>query len=89
MAASSLAKTVGIVTIKRLEIEGFLYTDFEMSVLPNLSQDVIIGHDLLSKHRNLVVKFDGDKADMYLDPPSSVLCNLVAAKMIHLFYFTT
>jgi hypothetical protein len=80
-AASAIAKTTGVVTLSQLDVEGFTYNNFQMSVLPGLSHEVIIGHDLLSKHKNLVVKFNGDKEDMYLNPPSSLYCNLAAAKI--------
>lgn len=83
-AASSLANTTGVVTISKLEVEGFTYTNFNMSVLPGLSHEVIIGHDLLSRHKKLVVKFNGDKDDMHLNNPSSSplpYCNLAAARI--------
>ncbi len=77
LASSSCVQTAGTVPVS-LQIEGHVYKDLRLSVLPGLCNDILIGHDLLSQHRRLVVEFEGHKSDMLL-PNKVSFCNLAEA----------
>ena len=81
LAAATSTHTIGTATLESLEVEGFTYNNFQISVLPGLCHEVIIGHDLLSRHNKLIVKFGGEKEDMQLHSQNVGFCNLVAANI--------
>ena len=53
-------------TVVRLELDNHQYNNFHFGVLPNMCANIIIGHDLLMQHRNLIVNFAGPRADLIL-----------------------
>ena len=84
LASSAITLTDGIVTVPRLEVDGNVYKDFPLSVLPGLCCDVLLGHDLLSKHKRLIVRFNGEREDIQVNTcTEDIFCNLVAANIDH------
>ena len=74
MATSNLQTcTMGhcMVTLKYKET---IYRNVKLAVLDNLCSDVLLGHDFLQQHQQLVIPFNGKK------PPFNV-CGLLAANI--------
>ena len=73
--------------IKELKVGDFCHNDFKLGILPGLCCDVLLGHDLFSKHGNLIVKFGGKEDDFVFDQVSSktplprALCNVAKAEI--------
>ena len=71
--------------ISELKINGFVHKNFKLSVLEGLCSDIIIGHDLLSKHENVVVTFGGTQPAMVIDQitpkDSHQVCSVSKAKI--------
>ena len=65
-----------IATISVLELQDFQYHNAHISVLPGLCADMIIGHDILSKHHSLVVDFGGEGQDLVISTINSPDSNL-------------
>ncbi|KAA3671022.1 uncharacterized protein DEA37_0003302, partial [Paragonimus westermani] len=55
-----------------VDYRGNRYSSVNLSLLPNLCSDVLLGHDFLEQHQHILIFFGGSK------PPFS-LCSLTAA----------
>lgn len=80
MASTSLWTNVeGFICVK-LEIGEHTYTNCKLTVLKELCSDVLIGHDTLRAHSNILLNFGGDKAPL-------TICSHAVAKIgpVHLF----
>jgi hypothetical protein len=89
----STTKTLGSILVSKLEIQDFVYQNFEFSILQGLCCDAIIGHDVFAKHKNLIVNFGGNNSDMHINPiiddfldeycysADSTYCNLAQANI--------
>lgn len=74
MATTSLcSKALGECTVS-LQILEHRYENVTLSILPNLCAEIIIGHDLLSRHTRLEMKLGGEGTPL-------AICNLAAAKV--------
>jgi transposase InsO family protein len=54
-----------------LSIKGELYHNIKLLVLENLCCDLLLGHDFMRLHKNVSIKFGGDR-------PTLSVCNLIA-----------
>ena len=74
MASTSLTKeTAGHVKV-RLKYKKRYYNDFKLSLLPNLCCDIILGHDFIKLHTNLIMNFQSKKETISV-------CGVAAAKV--------
>lgn len=69
MASTSLSSWTLTYCLLNLEVERQEYTDFKLSVLPDLCAAVILGQDFMGQHESICVKFGGKR------PPLNV-CGL-------------
>ena len=81
-SSSNSTWTEGNVSVK-LELEDFTYEQFPVQVLKNLCCDFLMGIDLFSQHKNLVIDYKGAKGDLKMAPVSNlqVQCNLSQANI--------
>ena len=93
MATSSLETKVSGFCLVDLDLEGRLYCNLHLSVLPELCADLILGLDYQSQHKNLVFEQGSSKSSLSIcglsslnmDPPQiyanlSDDCRLIATK---------
>ncbi|CAB0020557.1 unnamed protein product [Nesidiocoris tenuis] len=73
MASTNLSTSVSGVVVLDLELQGFRYTNFKLSVLPSLCSDILIGHDIMQKHTRVDLNFGGNQ------PPLSITAVTQAA----------
>ena len=81
MASSSLFSTVDGSCHVDLKLQGHVYTNARLLVMKNLCTDVIIGHDILSTHSSLEMRFGGSNEPL-------LICNLAAANVPPVSLFT-
>ncbi len=79
-SSNSVVNSKHCVHISELSVQGFKYENKKISTLDGLCSDMIIGHDLLSHHRNLVVSFGGGRSDFQVNCDSGV-CSVAAANV--------
>ncbi|GFW61781.1 retrovirus-related Pol polyprotein from transposon 297 [Trichonephila clavipes] len=74
MANSSMVtETEGVCKVN-LKIENFTYQNVELLVMKDLCSDVLIGHDILSRHSSVEIGFDGNR-------PPLTICSLAVAQV--------
>lgn len=88
-SSNSVLKSEYKARVSELEVQGFKYKNLNVSTLDGLCYDMIIGHDLLSQHGNLVVRFGGELRDFKINndtrtnecPLLGNVCSLTMAKV--------
>ena len=78
MASTTLSTKVMGCCREDITVEGNLYKDVELLILPGLCTDIIIGRDFLSRHQSVTLKYGGDQPPLILgalgkvniDPPA-------------------
>ena len=79
-ASNSVVKSEARVQISEFSIQGQLHNSIQVATLDGLCSDMIIGHDLLSMHRNLVVDFGGPLNDFVIsNQPTNPVCSVAVA----------
>ena len=90
LASAYTVTSPGTIVVSKLEVQNFVYHDFKLTVLSGLCCDALIGHDLFSKHQNLIVNFGGGENDLHINSVAdssdlsysfSPTCNLVQANI--------
>ena len=81
MASSTSVFTKGIVKVN-LKIDKQLFSGVTVSILPDLCCDMVIGHDLLSRYKKLIVNFSGECKDLQLPlDDKNPMCSVAQAKI--------
>ena len=83
MASSNHSSKIrGYVTID-LEFAGHSYDQSRVMILDNLCTDIIIGHDIMSLHSSVIVKFGGVRPALEVESecPDSELCAVAVARI--------
>ena len=70
-SSNSIVNSTELALVSEFRMNGFTYNNLNISVLTGLCCDVLIGHDILSEHGNLVVNFGGSKDDMIVNNEQS------------------
>ncbi len=79
-SSNSVVKSHNSALVSELSVLGFSHSDLKIATLDGLCCDMIIGHDLLSHHRNLVINFGGNRPDLQIQKGSGgPICNVAAA----------
>lgn len=74
MASTSLSSVTTGHCFVKLRYRNTEYPSVKLSLLPNLCSDVLLGHDFLRQHKQVVIPFNGER------PPFS-LCGVLAARV--------
>lgn len=74
MASTNLRSSVKGSCIINLKLQDHVYENVTVSILPNLCADIIIGHDILSRHSSVQVQFGGTRAPLNI-------CSVAMAKV--------
>ena len=81
-SSDSVVRSNYVAHIDKLSIQGFDYERVKVATLKGLCSDMIIGHDLMSNHKNLVVSFEGKRDDLRIDRNySGEICSVAAANI--------
>ena len=86
-SSNSVVHCESATQVKELKVGEFCHKNFKLGILPGLCCDVLLGHDLFSKHGNLIVKFGGKENDFVVDqvshkkPLPRALCNVAKAEI--------
>ncbi len=75
---SHVCKTLGACVVSIMLYDQLL-ENVRLMVLDHLCSDIILGHDVLSKHQKLIVNFHGDKPPIELRKLSPAACSLSRA----------
>ena len=77
IASSSLKDSIKGQCTVDLNLLGEWYPNVKLSVLPNLSSDIILGQDFMSQHSTIPFVFRGSKKDLVISHPIS--CSVPSA----------
>ena len=81
-SANKSAISSAFLSVPKLELCGTYYENFKLSVLDGLCFDVLLGHDLFSKHKDIQVKFGGTGHSLIIDQFSKYgICNVAKANI--------
>ena len=76
--------------VSELQLCGFTYENIYLSVMDSLCSDILIGHDLLSLHKNVVVQFGGEEENLIVNnTDEKPICSVARASIEPVSLFHT
>ena len=81
-ASNSVVKSDSRVCISEFTIQGHNHSNIQVATLNGLCCEMLIGHDILSMHQNLIVDFGGPLKDFVIsEQPSHPVCSVAMANV--------